>query len=119
MSTEDRAPGFIDNRGNAVRAPKEIRPGTAALIFNEQGEVLLHKRSDNGFWSVPGGAVDIGESVQQAIVREALEETGLHVTVKRLIGIYSDPKHYTISTYPGGDVVQRRLGFVRVRAPVG
>jgi ADP-ribose pyrophosphatase YjhB (NUDIX family) len=86
--------------------PDEVRPGTTGVIFNENGEVLLQKRSDNGWWGLPGGAVDIGESVEQCVVREVFEETGLHVTVKRLIGIYSDPKHYSVMSYPGGDTVQ-------------
>jgi 8-oxo-dGTP pyrophosphatase MutT (NUDIX family) len=52
---------------------------------------FLTKRSDNGLWCLPGGGVDSGESVSEACEREVLEETGLIVRVKRLIGVYSDP----------------------------
>ncbi len=98
--------GLFDNTGRPLqRMPDAIRPGTNGVVFNERGEILLQKRSDNGFWALPGGAVDVGESVEQGVIREDFEETGLHVTVKRMVGIYSDPKLYVIASYPGGDVV--------------
>ena len=56
------------------------------------GRVLLTKREDFEVWCLPGGGVDSGESVAQAAVREALEETGLEVELTRLVGIYSWPK---------------------------
>jgi len=62
-----------------------------SLVFNAQGEVLLAKRTDNGLWCIPGGHVDLGETLEQACLRELFEETGLKARVKRLVGIYSDP----------------------------
>ena len=47
----------------------------------------------------------MGESVEQAVTREVMEETALQVEVKRLVGVYSDPRHYNISSYPDGNVV--------------
>ncbi len=88
------------------RLPDVIRPGTTAVVLNEAGEVLLEKRADNGFWGLPGDSVEKGESVAEAIVSEVREETGLDVDVKRLIGVYSDPRFYSITRYPNGDVVQ-------------
>jgi 8-oxo-dGTP pyrophosphatase MutT (NUDIX family) len=82
-----------------------IRPGTCAAIFNEHGEILLQKRADNGFWSMPGGAIDPGESAAQGALREVWEETGLQVRIVRLVGVYSDPRNYMITQYPGGDIV--------------
>ena len=64
-----------------------------ALVFNGQGEVLLAKRTDNGLWCIPGGHVDLGETLSQACVRELFEETGLKGEVVRLVGIYSDPQN--------------------------
>jgi ADP-ribose pyrophosphatase YjhB (NUDIX family) len=64
-----------------------------ALVFNDQGEVLLAKRTDNGLWCIPGGHVDLGETVAEAALRELFEETGLKAEVVRLVGIYSDPKN--------------------------
>ncbi|MFI5340173.1 MAG: NUDIX hydrolase [Candidatus Methylomirabilales bacterium] len=81
-----------------------IRPGVAAIIQDAKGQVLLQRRSDNGRWGLPGGSVEIGESVGDAIVREVREETGLTVEVVRLVGVYSDPK-FQIVRYPDGNVV--------------
>jgi len=80
------------------------RTGAAAVVFDTRGRILLHQRSDNGKWSLPGGSIEVGERADQSIVREVKEETGYDVKVVRLIGIYSDPMHTTV-TYPGGDVV--------------
>ena len=82
-----------------------MRPGACAVIFDSDGKVLLERRSDNGFWGLPGGAVEVGESVEQAVKREVMEETALVVEVKRLVGVYSDPLRYNISSYPSGDIV--------------
>ena len=107
MTFDGQSPSIVDSTGALIhKMPDEVRPGTTGVIFNENGEVLLQKRSDNGWGGLPGGGVDIGESIEQCVVREVFEETGLHVTVKRLIGIYSDPKHYSVMSYPGGDAVQ-------------
>ena len=87
-----------------VTKATELRPGVAAIIFNGEGRILLQQRSDNGLWGLPGGSVEIGESVRDAIVREVREETGLTVEVVRLIGVYSDPT-VQIVRYADGNVV--------------
>ncbi len=61
-----------------------------ALVFNGKKEVLLAKRTDNGLWCIPGGHVDLGETLAQACVRELREETGLQARVVKLVGVYSD-----------------------------
>ena len=63
---------------------------TVAIIDGDQ--VLLTKREDFEVWCLPGGGVDEGESIAAAAIREAREETGLEVDLKRLVGIYSRPK---------------------------
>jgi ADP-ribose pyrophosphatase YjhB (NUDIX family) len=63
-----------------------------AVVFNEKREVLLAKRTDNGLWCIPGGHVDLGETLAQACLRELYEETGLRAEVLRVVGIYSDTK---------------------------
>src|SRR5215510_4067802 len=81
-----------------------IRPGVAAVIFGADG-VLLQRRDDNRLWGLPGGGVEPGESVREAVVREVREETGLDVEPVRLIGVYSAPEHHQIITYPDGNVI--------------
>lgn len=82
-----------------------LRIGSSAVIFDEaRTKILLTRRADNGLWCLPGGAMDSGESAAEACVREVMEETGLHVRVKRLVGLYSDPNQLII--YPDGNKVQ-------------
>lgn len=65
---------------------------TVDAVIRRGDEVLLIKRKNPPHgWALPGGFVEVGESVEAAVVREAWEETGLHIRDLRLIGIYSDP----------------------------
>jgi ADP-ribose pyrophosphatase YjhB (NUDIX family) len=69
---------------------KHMKVGANVAII-EDGRILLTKRKDFEVWCLPGGHVDAGETVAQAAVREAFEETGLKVKLTRLVGIYSIP----------------------------
>lgn len=77
---------------NAPEA-NSLVPAASAVVSNQSGQILLHKRSDNHLWSLPGGAMELGESIAETIVREVYEETGFKVEISRCIGIYSDPHH--------------------------
>lgn len=83
--------------------PDRIKAGVAGIIFDRTQRVLLMQRADNGLWGVPSGHVEPGETVEEAIIREISEETGLKVKVNRLIGVYSDPVSQVFS-YPNGKV---------------
>jgi ADP-ribose pyrophosphatase YjhB (NUDIX family) len=88
-------------RGNHVARQGELRLGCSAVLLDPtRSQVLLTRRSDNGLWCLPGGRVDPGESISDSIIREMYEETGLHVQVIRLTGVYSDPNQLVI--YPDG-----------------
>ena len=80
-----------------------VRPSVSAVIFDRRGRLLLQQRSDGGQWGLPGGSVEIGESVAAAVVREVHEETGLTVRPRRIIGVYSDPT-FQVVRYPDGNV---------------
>ncbi len=70
-----------------------LRVAASAVVQDDEGRVLLHRRTDNGRWALPGGGMDVGESIGQAAAREVLEETGYVVEPEHVIGVYSDPKH--------------------------
>ena len=81
-----------------------IRPGVTGVVFGPEG-LLLHLRSDNRRWGLPGGSVEFGESVAEAVVREVREETGYDVEPVRLVGVYSRPDLEQIVTYADGNVI--------------
>lgn len=79
-------------KGERIGKTAHIRTGCSAVIFDKRRErILLTRRTDNGRWCLPGGAMDAGESVEETCIREVWEETGLQVRVIRLIGVYSSP----------------------------
>ncbi len=86
------------------------------VIPSERGIVLVRRASDpfEGEWALPGGFVEVGETVEEAATREAAEETGLAIELARLIGVYSapdrDPRGHNVSVaflarVVGGDLV--------------
>ena len=90
--------------GERLSKEGQLCYGCGAILFDERREkVLLTRRTDNGRWCLPGGAMEAGESVAEACVREVWEETGLRVRVTRLVGVYSDPDQLVI--YPDGTKV--------------
>ena len=80
------------------------RTGTDAAVFDDRGRILLQKRSDFHVWGLPGGSIEVGETLEQAVRREVKEETGYDAEVVRLVGAYSDPDH-TTTRYPDGQLV--------------
>lgn len=81
--------------------PNSLVPSVNVVVDTGSGYILMIRRSDNGNWALPGGAVELGESVRQAAVRETLEETGVTCEVTGLVGIYSDPRHVIFYTSDG------------------
>ena len=65
------------------------RVGACTIVFNDAGQVLLTRRADNGLWCVPGGHMDMDETIQRTAIRETKEETGLDVEIERMSGMYS------------------------------
>jgi 8-oxo-dGTP pyrophosphatase MutT (NUDIX family) len=70
--------------------------GAFAIIQDVDGRFLLSHRPDLEIWNLPGGTVEPGEAPWNAVVREVLEETGLHVVVRRLVGVYTKPRTDTM-----------------------
>lgn len=82
-----------------------IQTGSAIIIRNEKGEILLQERTDRNKWGLPGGCQDLGEDLRETAVREAYEETGIKLNSKeiKLIDTLSGPSRK--NSYPNGDIV--------------
>ena len=77
--------------------------GCGCLIINEKGQILLEKRKDNGLYCLPGGAIELGESVEEGLRREIKEETGIILPDVHFLMAFSGEKEKLI--YPNGDIV--------------
>jgi len=115
--------------------PRPVTPSLAADVIiellDEPGKVvLIERRNPPHGWALPGGFVEVGESLERAAVREAEEETGLEVRLKALLGLYSDPArdprgHTVTAVYigeahgrpQGGDDAARAEAFDPMRPP--
>jgi 8-oxo-dGTP pyrophosphatase MutT (NUDIX family) len=86
-------------------ANTRVRVGAGVIVRDNRGWILLEKRSDCGWWGLPGGRIEPGESVKEAAVREVKEETGLNIEITRLLGVYSEPESRIVTFLDNGDVV--------------
>ncbi|MGQ0842793.1 MAG: NUDIX hydrolase [Sporichthyaceae bacterium] len=99
-------------------APKanSIVPSVNVAVVDAEGRLLLIRRSDNGNWALPGGGIDVGESLSQAAVREVEEETGIVCEITGLVGIYTNPHH--VLHYTSNDEVRQEFSIVLTAVPV-
>ena len=98
-------------------APNSLVPSVNTIVQDERERVLLIRRTDNGNWSLPGGAIDLGESVSQAAVRETKEESGIDCEVTGIAGIYSNPAH--LIEYTSDGEVRQEFTIVLTGRPTG
>ncbi|WP_030902004.1 NUDIX hydrolase [Streptomyces sp. NRRL F-5126] len=80
-----------------------VLPGVTAVVFDDEGRVLLGRRADNGEWALVAGIPEPGEQPAAAAVREVFEETGVHCETERVVSVHAMRKPIT---YPNGDVCQ-------------
>lgn len=80
-------PDFIQHLRKKIGHDPLWLPGAGAVVYDDDGRVLLGKRADTGRWTIITGIVDPGEEPAQAIVREVFEETGVKVAVEHLVGV--------------------------------
>ena len=100
-------------------APKanSLVPSANVIVVNGQGEILMIRRTDNGNWAVPGGGMDLGESITNAAIRETEEETGMACEITGLVGIYTNPHHVIVYTSNGE--ARQEFSIVFTAWPVG
>lgn len=94
-----------------------VLAGAAVYVFNEDRQILMQHRTDNGLWSCPGGIVDIDEAVEQTAIREVFEETGLVLKDVQLVGVASGPEMRYV--YPNGDDTSNVCSVFSARVPSG
>ena len=101
---------------NDPNAPKanSIAIAVSAFIQDEHGKILMIRRTDNDYYSIPGGQLELGETLAQAAVREVREETGIDAEVTGVIGLYSNPNH--VIAYGDGEVRQEFSICFRAKA---
>src|SRR4051812_34311668 len=85
-------------------------------VLNERGDLLLIHRTDNENWAMPGGAMDIGETIAEAGVRETREETGVECEIVRLVGVYTNPRH--VMEYTSNGEVRQECSLVFAARPI-
>ncbi|MFC7278574.1 NUDIX hydrolase [Paractinoplanes rhizophilus] len=104
---------------NDPAAPKanSVVPSANVVVVNDEGHILLIRRSDNDNWALPGGGMDLGESLPDTAVRETAEETGIDVEVTGLVGIYTDPRHVIL--YTSNNEARQEFSVVFTARPVG
>jgi len=86
--------------------------GARTVVRNPAGEVLLIERSDNGYWALPSGAMELGESITQCAIREVWEETGLTATAVTPFATYTGPEYTFTNMF--GDTYQLFVVAFRV-----
>jgi 8-oxo-dGTP pyrophosphatase MutT (NUDIX family) len=77
----------------------------AAAIVDEEGRFLVIRRRDNGRWELPGGVLELGESIPAGVVREVHEETGFLIKPERLSGVYKNMNLGVVNLVFGGSVI--------------
>lgn len=78
-----------------------IGVGATTLVFNDKNELLLNLRTDTNTWGIPGGAMELYETIEETAVRELKEETGICAEELKLVGVLSGKDYYF--EYPNGD----------------
>lgn len=100
-------------------APKanSVVPSVNVVVTNDQGQILLIRRFDNSDWAVPGGVIDLGESMAQAAVRETRVESGIDCKITGLVGTYTNPRHTVVDTKTGE--ARQEFSIVLTGRPIG
>lgn len=95
--------GYIETLREKIGTSPVIMPGANVIIINEKDEILLHHRTDRDWWGLPGGMMELGESLEETARREVFEEVNLTCESLELFNVYSGADLYY--KYPDGNEV--------------
>ncbi|NUU79851.1 NUDIX hydrolase [Paenibacillus xylanilyticus] len=109
--------GYIMELRKLVGSRPLIMAGSCVLVFNEQGHLLLQRRTNSLDWGTLGGSLEPGESLEEAAARELYEEAGLKAEAYRLITVFSGPDMYY--KYPHGDEVYNVMAVYEAKGIMG
>lgn len=93
--------GYIMNLRKYVGHEPLIGLGATTLVFNDKNEILLNLRSDTNTWGIPGGSMELHETIEETAVRELKEEAGISADKLELVAVLSGDEYYF--EYPNGD----------------
>ncbi|CAB3751618.1 NUDIX domain-containing protein [Paraburkholderia solisilvae] len=94
--------GRTDHEAPALPVANALKPAVAVAVFDVSGRLLLVKRRDSGYWAMPGGTMELTDSLEGCARREVREEAGIDIAITGMIGSYTDPA--TIIAYSDGEV---------------
>lgn len=93
--------GYIMNLRKYVGHDPLIGVGATTLVFNDKKELLLNLRTDTNTWGIPGGSMELYETIEETAVRELKEEAGISADNLELVTVLSGKEYYF--EYPNGD----------------
>lgn len=95
--------GYISELRKLIGSRAILSIGATILVVNDDMKILFQHRSDTLDWGLPGGSMELNETLEETAARELYEETGLEANEFHLIGVFSGPDYYF--QYPNGDEV--------------
>ena len=101
MSQKSYEESYLGQLRQWVGKEKVIIIAARAVVRDDQGRVLFIRRSDNGKWAMPAGAMELDETIYDCVVREVFEESGLETQAATLFAVWSDPRKTSIVTEYG------------------